>query len=303
MMKFFNLLFLFFYLESATAFSQDTIPLYKVVPNSVPGLNEEITKGNLYLKVSQPSIQVFLPSKEKANGAAVIICPGGSYSSLSYLNEGTNAAAAFNKIGVAAFILKYRLPDSKIMKDKSIGPVQDALQAIKLVRERGAEWNVDTGRVGIIGFSAGGHLASTAGTHFNADLIENKTGSNLRPSFMILVYPVISMTDSLTRSSSRSHLLGIKPGLEKINWFSNEKHVTPNTPPTFLLHAGDDKGVSVLHSIWFYEALLKNKVPAELHVFYSGGHGFWGNKDVKLHWFNQVENWMGRNNWLIKNTE
>jgi acetyl esterase/lipase len=260
-----------------TIHAQETIPLYPGnIPNSIPGKNEEYTKadGGAVNKVSLPTLSIFLPVKGKANTPAVIICPGGGYQTLVIKREGSEVALRFNEMGVAAFVLKYRIPNDLIMNDKSIGPLQDAQQAIKTVRERAGEWNIDPNNIGIMGFSAGGHLAASAGTHFNKILIENQGNTSLRPDFMILIYPVISLTDEIGSIPTRGNLLGKTPSQEQINFFSNELHVTAQTPPTFLIHAGDDKMVTIENSILFYEILKKNSVPAGLHVYPEGDHGF-----------------------------
>lgn len=278
--------------------SQTLIPLYNKIPNSIQGADEEIknvnTTGQIrYEKVSTPTLEIHLPSKEKATGAAVIIVPGGGYRIVSYTNEGTDIAAEFTKMGVAAFILKYRLPSDKIMSDKSIGPLQDAQQAIKVVRSRAKEWGVDTAKVGIIGFSAGGHLASTAGTHFNKAVIDNKENTSLRPNFMILVYPVINLSKNLMHKGSRDNLIGSNPTPELTNLYSNDIQVSPQTPPTMLIHAGDDKTVKVENSLRFYEALIKNNVSAEMHIYPKGGHGFGIGPDrAPDHWTDRVEHWL-----------
>ncbi len=260
--------------------AQQTIPLYKgEIPNSIPNSIKEIkmeNNGTLvgYRSISLPTLAVYLPEASKTPCTAVIICPGGGYGIESYRLEGTIIANAFLQKGIAAFILKYRLPSDSIMIDKSIGPLQDAQQAIKTVRERAKEWNIDPGKIGIMGFSAGGHLASTAGTHFEKSYIPNDENTNLRPDFMILVYPVISMTDGLTHTGSRKNLMGANPSIDQINLFSNELQVTEKTPPTWLTHTGDDSVVPVDNSIRFYQALVRNKVLAEMHLYPSGNHGF-----------------------------
>ncbi|MEI6138887.1 MAG: alpha/beta hydrolase [Mariniphaga sp.] len=260
--------------------AQQTIPLYKgEIPNSIPNSMKEIKMENNetlvgYRSISEPTLAVYLPEASKTSGAAVIICPGGGYGMESYRLEGTIIANAFLQKGIAAFILKYRLPSDSIMKDKSIGSLQDAQQAIKTVRERAKEWNIDPGKIGIMGFSAGGHLASTAGTHFEKAYIPNSENTSLRPDFLILIYPVISMTDGLTHGGSRKNLLGPSPSFDQINLFSNELQVNEKTPPTWLTHTGDDSVVPVDNSIRFYQALVHNKVPAEMHLYPSGNHGF-----------------------------
>jgi acetyl esterase/lipase len=199
---------------------------------------------------------------------------------------------------VAAFVLTYRLPSDAIMQDKTIGPLQDAQRAIQLVRQRAKEWNIDTARVGIIGFSAGGHLASTAITHFNKAVIDNKDNINLRPSFGVLMYPVITMGPEM-HTGSRNNLIGKEPTQELTDLYSNEKQVTPQTPPAFLVHAEDDKTVPVANSILFYQAMVKNGVKGELHLYQAGGHGFGlNNKTTKEQWFDACKNWMDANGWF-----
>ncbi len=298
-------LFLAVILFSLQARSQQVINLYQEVPNST--ISAEVTEkvetvpgGRIIARfVTTPTLTAFFPTRERASGAAIIICPGGGYSSLVMNAEGTDIASEFVKKGVAAFVLKYRLPNSKIMPDPSIGPLQDAQQSLKLVRERAAEWNIDTAKVGIIGFSAGGHLASTASTHFNDVVIENNNGTSLRPSFSILLYPVITFTDSLLHKGSRKALIGEDFTPAQQLRFSNEKQVTPQTSPTFIVHAEDDKVVPVANSLWYYEALVTNGVKAELHIYPTGGHGFaLDNKTVSDNWLNSCFNWMTDNKWI-----
>ena len=292
---------IWFILPSLFAISQQTIPLYEKIPNSRPSKDEEQSQfaPNRILiisKVSIPRLIIFLPPKEKANGTAVVICPGGGYSILAASHEGSDVAKEFNKMGVAAFVLKYRIPNDSTMENKEIGPLQDAQRAIQFVREHAKQYNIDPDRIGIMGFSAGGHLASTAGTHFTKALIDNKNNISLRPDFMILIYPVISFTDSLGHIGSRTNLLGPNPSPEKIVEYSNELQVTPNTPPSFLVHAGDDDVVKVQNSIAFYQALQKNKVNAEMHIYPKGGHGFgMNNPTTKDKWMERCANWLDGN--------
>lgn len=275
-----KLALLFLIMISIHSEAQQTIDLYSsTIPNSKPSETKEIElkkDGQFfgYKSVSRPNIKVYLPEEELSTGAAVIICPGGGYGMESYKLEGIRIAEAFNSRGIAAFVLKYRLPNDSIMIDKSIGPLQDAQQAIKIVRQRAAEWHLDPDKIGIMGFSAGGHLASTAGTHFNKSYIPNSEGISLRPSFMILIYPVISMKDELTHNGSRENLLGKSASEEQILSFSNELHIDSETPPTWLTHTGDDTVVPVENSIRFYQELIKNKIPSEMHLYPKGNHGF-----------------------------
>ena len=244
-----------------------------------------------YRSISEPTLNVYLPDEKIATGAAVVICPGGGYGMESYRMEGTNIAETFQKNGIAAFILKYRLPSDSIMTDKSVGPLQDAQQAIKTVRQRAAEWKINPAKIGIMGFSAGGHLASTAGTHFEKSYIPNDENVSLRPDFLILVYPVISMKDGLTHGGSRKNLLGASPTDEQTTLFSNEMQVKANTPPAWITHTGDDTVVPVENSIRFYQELIRNKVPAEMHLYPAGNHGF----VLKLpcdQWMQPLFDWM-----------
>jgi len=292
-----------FLLVNTIAFSQQVMPLYKdSIPNFIFTQDEETASNNGILivsKISRPTLTAYLPTKERANGAAVVICPGGGYAVEAAGHEGADVAKELSNAGIAAFVLKYRLPSDETMKNKEIGPLQDAQQAIKVVRERAKEWNINPGRIGIMGFSAGGHLASTEGTHYTKALIENNNYISLRPDFMILVYPVISFQDSLGHIGSRDNLLGKNPSQEKKDYYSNEMQVTDSTPPTFLVHASDDDAVKVENSIAFYEALIKHHVPAELHIYQNGGHGFGmhlpKNKDL---WLDRCKNWMAANGWL-----
>jgi len=293
--KFILILFLFFGNLSSSA--QTIIPLFRdSIPNSIPNSMREDTvnwggKFGGYRNTSKPTLEIYLPLKQQANGTAVIICPGGGYRFVSYQEEGLNIAKEFVQNGTAAFILKYRLPSDSIMKDKSIGPLQDAQQAIKVVRQRAAEWNVNVNKVGIMGFSAGGHLASTAGTHFDSSFIPNKEHINLRPDFMILVYPVISMSERLTHRNSRLNLLGANPKLKMVDFLSSELQVTDNTPPTWITHAGDDQTVDVENTIVFYQALKQHHVASEMHIYPKGDHGFVLNFAPKL-WMQSIFDWM-----------
>ena len=279
--------------------SQTIIPLYKgAIPNSRPCSVVEVSPlpGRVG-GVTVPVLYAYLPEKPDSAKAAVIICPGGGYSRLAIDHEGHEVAKNYNKQGIAAFVLKYRLPiDTACVENTETVALMDAQQAIKIVRDRAAEFNINPGNVGIMGFSAGGHLASSLGTHYAVSLITNKENTNLRPDFMVLGYPVISFTDSLAHKGSRDNMLGKKASKEKIELYSNELQVTPNTPPTFLIHAADDKTVKVENSLEFFLALKKNKVPAEIHIVQKGGHGFGlHNKEEPGDWLDWVFVWMKAN--------
>lgn len=279
--------------------AQQTISLYEGnVPNSKPYATKERWEpqdnGDTIVRlISQPTLTIFLPEKEKATGASVIICPGGGYWVASMIKEGFAVAKQFNEYGVAAFVLKYRIPNDSSIVNKSIGPLQDAQRAIQLVRLHAAEWNVDENKVGIMGFSAGGHVASTAATHFQHSYIENDSKINLRPDFAIFIYPVISFQDSIAHFGSKAQLIGKWPSKTLSDSFSNELQVTKQTPPTFLVHASNDDAVPVMNSIVYYEALLRFKIPVEMHLYKSGGHGF-GMKNPTSNdlWMERCKNWM-----------
>jgi acetyl esterase/lipase len=282
------------------ASAQTTFDLYKTIPNSKPSANEEKTEVHdgivIVSKITQPTLSVFLPEKGKANGTAVIVVPGGGYWINASGHEGVDVAKKLNEFGVTAFVLKYRIPNDATMENKEIGPLQDAQQAIKIVRQRASEWNLQPNRIGILGFSAGGHLASTAGTHFQQSYIPNEEKISLRPDFMILIYPVISFQTSIGHLGSRDQLIGKNPSKEKIDLYSNELQITKETPPTFLVHATDDDVVKVENSLLFYEGLIKQHIPAEMHIYQKGGHGFGlVNKTTADLWMESCKNWMHSN--------
>ena len=281
---------------SLTISAQEVVEEYSgPVPNSKNSGKKETFNSGMFRGVTKPTLEIYLPEKEKTTGTAVIIIPGGSYAVVVYQGEGISTAKQFAKNGIVAFVLKYRLPDDSIMQNKTIGPLQDAQQAIKFVRENAGKWGVDINKVGIVGFSAGGHLASTAATHFQKAMIENKSNTNLRPDFQVVVYPVISMQDSLTHRDSRNNLLGKTPSRELTDQYSNELQVTANTPPTYITHAADDNVVDVDNSIRYFEALRHNKVPVEMHIYPSGGHGFIFRQPD---WIDPLLLWMKKNKWI-----
>lgn len=227
--------------------------------------------------VQQPDIAVFLPAKRNATGQAVIICPGGGYAALSYNWEGMDVAKLLNAKGIAAMVLKYRLPNAKSNIVPHLSPLADAKRAMRMVRFYADKWNIKKDKVGIMGFSAGGHLASTLGTHFDngiANAPDSIEQFSSRPDFMVLVYPVISMTKTIMHAGSRNNLISSTPTDDLAKLYSNELQVTKETPVTFLVHATDDKSVPVENSLLFYQALKDNGVPAEMHIYPTGGHGF-----------------------------
>ena len=294
-------LFTFLLFAAVNLNAQQAISLYGgAIPGAKPTpasyVEETITREDKVVrtsKVSKPELYVYQPASP--TGTAVIICPGGGYGILAIDKEGHDVAKKFQEMGTTAFVLKYRLPSDLIMKDKSLGPLQDALQAIYLVRKNAVLWGIDPNKVGIMGFSAGGHLASTASTHFSDMKIDNQENISLRPSFSILIYPVITFGTN-THAGSVKNLLGETPTDEQKKYFSSERQVTPQTPPAFLVHANSDKTVPVQNSLRYNEALVKYDVPAEMHIYQAGGHGFGlYNKTTKDDWFERLKNWMQAN--------
>jgi len=275
------------------------IPLWNKIPDEIKAPdykeNESIKDGKVLSTslVSVPTLSIFLPKKTKLNKAAVIIFPGGGYQHLAIDKEGTKVAEWFNSLGIAAIVVKYRLPSDKIMKNKNIGPLQDAQEAVRYVRQNASKYNIDANKIGILGFSAGGHLASTLATHYDDKIYESSSKVSARPDFSLLIYPVISMQNDITHKGSQISLLGENPSQELRDSFSNEKRINAQTPPTFLVHATDDTTVLPENSINFYLALKNNGVPAELHIYEKGGHGFGlGVKDTSKFWTRDCEEWL-----------
>jgi acetyl esterase/lipase len=255
--------------------AQDFLPLWprKKMPNSKGLKLVDKIENERILQVGTPGMYTFFTSKEENKGCAVLICPGGGYERLTYLLGGTQLAKWFNTIGVTAFVLNYRLPNSPDLQDRSLGPEQDAQRAMRLIRANAARWKLDPARIGIMGSSAGGHLAATLGTHPEdvSGVGDSLDRLAFAPNFMVLVSPVITM-GLYAHAGSRKNLLGENPSPELVAKFSNELHVTATTPPTFLSHAYNDKSVNQRNSLLFYQALVEHDVPGSLHTFPQGGH-------------------------------
>ena len=300
-MKKFILIFLF----ASPLMAQDYLPLYPAgIPNSKPVANKQkANKGADGIErisdVSVPTYRFFPAPASKNPQSCVVICPGGGYRILASSHEGYDIAAKFNEIGVSALVLYYRLPADSAQVEKKYAPLQDAQAAIALVRTNAAKWNIDPAKVGIMGFSAGGHLAATASTHFNKDYTGSLSGANLRPDFSILLYPVISMR-SFGHGGSKQSLLGKNPTEEELALFSNEEQVTAQTPKAFIVHASDDNAVPLKNSLLYAERLTANKVPVDLHVYAKGGHGFGLNNKTTSGdlWFDRLIAWMKANQLL-----
>jgi acetyl esterase/lipase len=241
--------------------------------------------------VDVPTLTPYLPPKDKATGAAIIVCPGGGYTHLAD-HEGQPVAEWLNSLGVTAFVLKYRFGP----RYHHPAPMQDAARAIRIVRARAVEWRLDPQRIGILGFSAGGHLASTVGTHFdsgNPNAVDAIERVSSRPNLMILIYPVITMRDK-THAGSKKSLLGDEPAPELVTLLSNDEQVTKETPPTFLVHTTTDTAVPVENSLLFASALRKAGVPFEFHLYERGPHGFGlGGKDpILATWPERCADWL-----------
>lgn len=264
---------------TTTMFAQKPIEI-QLWPNGAPNSNgittpEKQIDESRVSDVTVPTLTIYRAAKP--NGMAIVACPGGGYVRLATAHEGHDMAAWFNAQGITYAVLKYRMPNTH-----HDVPLSDALQAIRIMKQHADEWKFN--KVGIMGSSAGGHLASTAATHFTEDS---------RPDFQILFYPVVSMINP-THQGSKDNLLGKTPSEEMLNLYSNERQVTPQTPPAFIMHSSDDKAVPVSNSVDYYTALVKNGVPASLHIYPIGGHG-WGFRDnfiYKRQWTGELEKWL-----------
>lgn len=264
------------------------------IPNNKPGIeNKESTKKewvSITSGVIIPTITIFSPS-ENNTGIAVLICPGGGYGILASEHEGTDIAKKFAEQGITGVVLKYRLPNEETFDNSLFVPLQDAQQAISLIRKNAKQWNINENKVGVMGFSAGGHLAASLSTHYDTLLIDSKR--NVRPDFSILIYPVISGEKEITHAGSMQNLLGSKDSKTWRDYFSSEKQVTKLSPPAFLVHASDDNVVPVANSLCYYEALSSAGILSELHIFPKGGHGFGiNNAQTKSNWFDLCINWL-----------
>lgn len=280
--------------QTIAVWDSTAIPLSKHSPNYQP----EVLRGDGKVRIRQvthPQIEVFLPETGHPV-AGVLILPGGGYERLAIDHEGWDVARMLNQHQIAAFVLRYRLPSPQIMKNPTWGPLMDARQAMRIIRQQASRWNLAPDCIGVMGFSAGGHLASSLSTISLNSPIDGETDTTRsRPDFSILIYPVITMQDAHTHKGSRRNLLGEAPATTLIDDFSCELRVSPDTPPAFLVHSGDDTAVPVQNSMRYYEKLQQHGIPAELHLFPTGGHGYgmapglpqgiWTN--LLIHWLHQ----------------
>ncbi len=277
--------------------AQDFLPLYpqNKIPNSKGTKRKDSIANERIFRVATPGMYCFFPSAQDNKGAAVVICPGGGYERLAYVISGTQLAKWFNTMGISAFVLNYRLPNDPDLVNRSIAPLQDAQRAIKLIRSNAAKWGIKPDKIGIQGSSAGGHLATMAGTAV-ADIV--KIGDQLdtvsyRPNFMVLVSPVIDM-GKYTNKGSRKNLIGENPKQEVIDQYSTQLQVTENTPICFIADAFNDKTVDPHNSLMFYQALLEKNVVSSLHVFPQGAHSIAlrNNPGSTELWTTLCEKWM-----------
>jgi acetyl esterase/lipase len=288
----------------------EVIPLWN---NEIPGAifskdykEVEVFKNgaiDFVSKVTIPTLSVFLPGK--SNEMAVVICPGGGYSNLYINGEGYKVAQWLNPLDITAFVLKSRLASDEIMEDKTIGSLQDAQEAMRFVRRNAEKWDINTEKVGVIGFSAGGHLASTVSTHYNDVVYKTMDTISAKPDFSILIYPVISMEEKITHQGSKNKLLGLSPSVVTIEKYSNEKQIDSLTPPTFIVHATDNKSVPVENSIQYFLALKQNNVPCEIHLYQNGRHGFGLGREgtTGQYWTKQCEEWLRFNKYTFASTD
>lgn len=274
-------------------------PLYSIIPNNKEHVNKETSTtepGILIIeKVSIPAFQYYRYRNDDIKRPCIIICPGGGYGVLAAGHEGSDLANYLNELGINALVLKYRIPNSDNQIDKSIAPLQDVQQAMYLCRLNAAAWGIDPTKIGIMGFSAGGHLAASLATHYEDLKINNPENISLRPDFQILIYPVISF-NSFGHAGSRNNLIGPVISEDDIHYFSNETHINKQSPPAFLVHAKDDSAVPVANSTIYYKELLINKVPAEIYLYEKGGHGFgMKNSTSEIYWPSLLKQWMQKN--------
>lgn len=279
----------------------------KVWPQGAPGalINPSYHEDTVYTEsgapriqhVTDPTLSVYLLPEEKVPHPAVIICPGGSYARLAIDHEGFDVAHWLNTLGVIGIVLKYRLPSDDIMKKKSVGPLQDVQESIRIVRSNAAKWHIDPNRIGVMGFSAGGSVAALASTLYGYHTYDTDDTTSARPNFSLLIYPVISMQQVLTHQQSRQTLLGQDPDDRTVSFFSAELNVDAQTPPAFLVHSADDSTVSCSNSIEYLLALRKYHISAELHLYATGGHGYGlaqTHHGTESTWPEACEEWMKR---------
>ncbi len=293
-----------FILFAASTQAQEFVPLWPA--GKKPNSNGKKITDSIYneriWRVATPGIYCFVVPKAENNGTAVLIVPGGGYERLSHLYSGFNLAKWYNTIGVNAFVLIHRLPHQQDLINKQLAPVQDAQRAMRIIRANAAQWNINTTKVGVMGISAGGHVASTLGTHVKDEAAVNDTLDqySYRPDFMVLLSPVVTM-GKYAHGGSKKNFLGADTTKANIENYSGELQVTAFTPPTFLVHAQNDSTVKVQNSLLFYQSLIEKKISASLHVFPQGGHGIRldENPGSTEQWLNLLEAWLKEMKFII----
>ncbi len=279
------------------------MPLFEGRPPGTRMIREEekrydSTVDSLVSRVTVPTLSVFMPGQIAKGAPAVIIVPGGGYHTLLIEREGRKIARALNEKGIIAFVLKYRLPSSGDFEKREIVPLTDLQQAIYLVRKNAAKWNVNPEAIGVMGFSAGGHLALMGGTHYDTSFITSPPGALIKPDFIVLVNLVVSFSDSTGHRGSRDNLLGKNYTKQTVDFFSGEKNVRKNMPPVFLTHALNDKVVKVENTLNLFNALRNEGVVAEMHIYAKGDHGFLNNTPPREEWLGSCFYWMKSMGWL-----
>jgi acetyl esterase/lipase len=289
-----SVLFLFM---TTFAAAQEFVPLWEKgkMPNSKGmELKDDIRSERVY-QVATPGFYAFFPSVQENKGAAVLICPGGGYERLAYQISGTQLAKWFNTLGVSAFVLNYRLPNSPDLKQRETAPLQDAQKAMRVIRANAEKWQIKPDKIGVLGTSAGGHLAANLGTATEdaAKIVDDSDKLSFAPNFMILISPVISMGE-YAHQTTKKNLLGASPSKELTEKYSLQMQVTATTPTAFIVHAADDKAVNPRNSLLFYNALLNKNIRASLHIFPNGGHNIAvrNNPGSTAEWTNLCELWL-----------
>lgn len=284
--------------------AQEFIPLWP--EGKKPNFNGKIVTDSLFneriWRVGTPGMYSFPVPKSNNTGTAVLICPGGGFERLSHIYNGFQIAKWYNSIGINAFVLIYRLPHQADLQERQLAPLQDAQRAIRIIRANAVNWNIKADKIGIMGTSAGGHVASTLATHLDdvSAIKDSLDKVNYRANFMILLSPVISM-GKYAHSGSKKYFIAADSTKEMILKYSNELQVSSSTPSTFIVHALNDSSVNVKNSILFYSALIENKVNASIHIFPQGGHGIRlddnpGSTDL---WLDLLEKWMKEMSFVI----
>ncbi len=295
-MRYLYFIFTFLFLKATAQHQKIAIYTDAMLCASNLPMQEVSNTTSIKERISSPQLWYYPTEKSIQSTAAVLVLPGGGYQNLAFKKEGKEVAQWLNTLGISAFVLMYRTPYWESTSCKKEIPLSDAKQAMRIMRHRASEWNINPNKIGVMGFSAGGHLAATLSTQFdygNQDEMESLAWVSTRPDFSVLVYPVITMQKAYTHMGSRQSLLGESPTDEDIKAYSNELQVQTDTPPAILIHASNDRAVIAENSIMYYKALLEKNIPAALHIWEDGGHGFglYREKGSVRSWPNMVQHW------------